>query len=267
MKSTIYNPDRSYWAAMTLFSLATLLFILLNSLPAYPDQYLKLWLSYLASDRPERKEMAVAELRQSSKTVLPQLLRMIHSGDTNLQAQAVLAFVAMNGHARPATPRLAQLLRHEATSLAAARALAGIGRSSLPVLTNALNSPVRYVRSNAARGIGLLGFDAHPAVPLLVRVLEDRDDNLRYFASRALGRIAAEPEQAVPALVTRINDPSREVRKMAILSLGKFHEQAKVAVPALRHKALRGVNQDVRNAAVFALNEIDPTWSAAENQN
>ncbi len=266
MKLESPTPDRDYWIAMCLFAFCTFMFIMANR-GTVNDNRLKVWLSWLASDRPERRELAASALRDASAAVVPQLVRMVQSCDTNLQAQALPAFTALGVHAWPAIPELEQLLRQEASSLPAARALAAVGRSSLPTLTEALASPVRFVRSNAARGIGLLHADGRPAVPLLVRVLNDRDDDLRYFASRALGHIAAEPEQAVPALVARMEDNSLEVRKMAIVSLGKFRGGATAAVPALRHKALWGVNQDIRNAAVFALKEIDPTASATSDMN
>lgn len=261
------HPDRDYWIAMGMFTVCTLFCIHLIHNVGYPESQFRFWLGYLTSDRPALRQLAVSEFRQESEALLPLLLHKIASADTNDQAQAVMVFAAMDGHARPAIPKLAKLLHHETSSLAVARALGGIGRSSLPVLTNALHSPVRFVRSNATRGIGLLHSDGRVAVPLLVKALEDRDDDLRYFASRALGHIAAEPEQAVPALVGRFDDPSLEVRRIAIVSLGKFHEHAKAAVPALRQKELWGANQEIRDAAAFALKEIDPTASASGSGN
>lgn len=261
MKLQSPHPDRDYWIAISLFAFCTFMFIMVNRGPDDGGHQLKFWLGNLTSADSGRREQAAAHLRQEGRTVLPHLLRMIESRDTNMQAQAVLAFAAMDGHARPAIPKLAKLLWNDTSSLAAARALAGIGRSALPALTNSLKSPVLYVRRNAARGIGLLRTDARSAVPQLVQVLEDVDDDLRYFSSRALGQIALEPEQAVPALVSRIQDKSLEVRKMAIVSLGKFRGEAKAAVPALRHKVLWSNHLEVRNAALLALKEIDPTGS------
>ena len=252
---------------MSIFAFSMFMFIMVNRGPDDGGHQLKFWLGYLASNNPERRELAGVHLRQESREVLSHLLRMIESRDTNVQAQAVLAFAAMDGHARPAIPKLAKLLWNDTSSLAAARALAAIGRSALPALTNSLASPVLYVRRNAARGIGLLRADARSAVPQLVQVLDDPDDDLRYFASRALGHIALEPEQAVPALVSRIQDKSLEVRKIAIVSLGKFRGEAKAAVPALRHKVLWSNHQDIRNAALLALKEIDPAESVPGAQN
>jgi|GEM_PF-2805252 HEAT repeat protein len=260
------HPDRDYWIVVSAFTAFALTLILLNRAEVN-DSRLRTWISCLASEQPDRRQQAVIALREESATVIPQILRMVRSGDPNQQAQAERAFAAMSSHARPAIPQLEKLLWNEKASLAAARSLAGIGRASLPTLTNALAAPVRYVRSNAARGIGLLHADARPAVPLLVNVLADKDEALRWAASRALGNIAAEPEQAVPALVTRLDDQSLEVRKMAIISLGKFRGEARTAVPALRHKVLWGMSQDIRNAAVFALKEIDPIASSTADMN
>ncbi len=251
------RSDRDYWIAMGLFALVTFVFIVAHREPAHHEYRLGFWLGYLTSDRPERREMAVSALRQMGDSALPHLLRMVEFGDTNLQAQAVLAFVAMDGRAQSATPQLEQLLRNEAASLPAARALAGIGRSSLPVLTNALASEVRYVRNNAARGLGLLHSDAQVAVPLLIHVLDDQDDDLRFFASRALGYIAERPDQTVPALVTRLVDSNLEVRKIAARSLAQFHARAKTAVPALL-KALASADDSFKETVAFALEEIDP---------
>lgn len=267
MKLESPHPDRDYWIAMGIFTLCTLCFIHINQETGYPDSQFKFWLGYLTSKRPELQQLAISEFRQESEAVIPLLVSKIESKDTNVQAQAVLVFNALDGHGRPAVPKLAMMLHQETSSLAAARALAGIGRSSLPVLTNALHSPVRFVRSNAARGICLLHSDGRVAVPLLVKVLDDYDDDLRYFASRALGHIAEVPEQAVPALLGRLDDRNLEVRRMAIVSLGKFHAQARSAVPALRQKALRGANQEIRQAAAFALKEVDPTAAITGSMN
>lgn len=242
---------------MCVFSMVALILIVTYGEPAHHGYRLRFWLGYLTSERPGRREMAVSALRQMGDSALPHLLRMVASGDTNLQAQAVLAFVAMDGHARSATRKLEQLLQNETASLPAARALAGIGRSSLPVLTNALASDVRYIRNNAARGLGLLHSDAQAAVPLLINVLEDEDDDLRFFASRALGYIAERPGQAVPALVTRLEDTNPEVRKIAARSLGLFHAQARPAVPALL-KALASDDESFKETIAFVLKEIDP---------
>ena len=242
---------------MCLFSMVALILIVTYREPTHHGMRLRFWLGYLTSERPGRREMAVSALRQMGNVALPHLLRMVESGDTNLQAQAVLAFAAMDGHARPASPQLEQLLWKEPTSLPAARALAGIGRSSLPALTNALASDVRYIRNNAARGLGLLHSDAQTAVPLLIHVLEDQDDDLRYFASRALGRIAAHPGETVPALVKRLEDSNSEVRTSAVRSLARFHTQAKPAVPALL-KALASADESFKATVTLALNEIDP---------
>ena len=267
MKAASTISDRNYWFAMSLLLVSGALFIFANRGPIDSDQRFTDLICSLSSDRPEVKEAATLALQESSISFVPRLLRMIRSGNGNLQAQAVLAFAAMGGHARSAVPQLAQFLRDPSSSQAAARSLAAIGRPALPALTNALNSPLRYVRGNAARGIGLLHSIGRPAIPILVQALEDDDDIVRYFVSRALGQIAEEPAQVVPALLSRLDDRSLDVRKMAILSLARFHENAMPALPALRNKALHGFNQNIRDAAVFALQAVEPTASGPEEMN
>jgi len=95
-------------------------------------------------------------------------------------------------------------------------------------------------------------------VPALVERLEsDTDNRVRASAANALGYIGKEPEVAVPALVKHLRDPDPTTRAQAVLALAKFGTEAKAALSVIRE--LEGdANQFVREAAVKALEEIDP---------
>ncbi|NLZ30458.1 MAG: HEAT repeat domain-containing protein [Methanomicrobiales archaeon] len=71
--------------------------------------------------------------------------------------------------------------------MAAAEALAAIGPTALPELTDALDDPSPRLRMWAAYTLGMLG-DAE-AVPALIRALDDSDPRVRRWATAALRRI------------------------------------------------------------------------------
>ena len=255
------KPDRDFFILLGIFSVGLCLAILVNREPAHQARPLSAWLRDLSADDAGKRDDAQKALRQMGVKVLPHLLARIEAADTNIQTRGILGFTALGSVAMPATQALAVLLSKNETSLPAARALAAIGPASIPVLTNSLSSPVRFVRTSGARGLGRMGRDARPAVPALVGALDDDDDDLRYFAARALGHIAEEPDLTVPALAARLEDRSVEVRKMAAHSLGQFRQRAQLAVPALL-QAMQGNDSGVKLTALFALKEIDPEAAA-----
>lgn len=251
------HADRDYLVTMAAFALAALAFVVANREPARDTKPLNAWLRELNSAEPYRRARAEAAVRQMGPRVVPALVVRLESSYTDDQARAILGFEALGDAGRPAIPSLTALLRAEATSLPAARALAAIGPATVPLLTNSLASSAGFIRSSAVRALGRMRTDGRLAVPALVSVLNDDDDDLRYFATRALGNLAADPEQAVPALVNRLEDRNVEVRKIAARSLGQFHGQARGAVPALR-KALNRDEEAVKLTAAYALREINP---------
>lgn len=251
------HSDRDYFLTMGIFSVAILAFVLANREPPRATRSLDAWLRDLSATEPFRRTSAEVALRQMGVRVVPALLARLESSDTNDQMRAVLAFAVLGDMARPAIPQLSELLQREGSTLLAARALAAIGPTGVPMLTNALAGPVGFIRSSSARALGRMSTNGRLAVPALIGALEDSDDDLRYFAARALGNLAVEPVQAVPALLTRLEDRSVEVRKIAARSLGQFRGLAKVAVPALL-KALNNDAVGVKLTAAWALREIDP---------
>jgi vesicle coat complex subunit len=88
--------------------------------------------------------------------------------------------------------------------------------------------------------------------------LESKDEGDRIRAARLLPGRTEEAARIVPALIEALHDKEGDVRRSAALGLGSFGEQAKEAVPALQHSALRDRDTRVREAAVKALNRIDP---------
>lgn len=236
---------------MGAFSVAILAFVFANREPAHESRPLNAWLRDLGADEPHRRTRAEAALRRMGVTVLPALLARLESSHTKDQARAVLGFAALGDQAHPALPQLIELLRNDATTLSAARALAAIGPAGVPLLTNALASPFRPVRTSCARALGRLRGDGRPAVPALVSVLNDDDDDLRYFATRALGNLAVEPVQAVPALMTRLEERAGVRGKACGLPLNATHPTSSGLGMRCRRLAVAPSEDGKQNAKGF----------------
>src|SRR5882724_1701436 len=75
---------------------------------------------------------------------------------------------------------------------------------------------------------------------------------------RTLGRpIHAQPELVVPALMRDFRSTDTLLRSLILTSLAQFEGKARESVPMVV-EALKDTDQNVSNAAAFALKEIDP---------
>jgi HEAT repeat protein len=108
------------------------------------------------------------------------------------------------------------------------------------------------VRDAAARGLGLIGRPAEPAVDALVRATHERGTARE--AARALGRIGRAPDRCVPVLIRVSKDPDVFTRVAAVEALGMFGRDAKDALPALN--GLLKESDAVRKAAADAIRRI-----------
>ena len=93
----------------------------------------------------------------------------------------------------------------------AARALARLGQSGLPVLTGALESTDPDIRHQAALGILRMGTSAYTAAPTMAEALKDPDRNVRGIMAMALGRLGPLAKPQMPALVKAQDDPDPAV--------------------------------------------------------
>ncbi|MDD5436422.1 MAG: HEAT repeat domain-containing protein, partial [Candidatus Omnitrophica bacterium] len=156
-------------------------------------------------------------------------------------------------------------------------AIVAMGRSAVPVLTEALKDSDKNIRENAAGILSRLKFMPEtesdkiayaiarhdwgrlveigsPAIPLLIKALKDQDSDIRQYAAETLGKIG--DKEALPALNEALKDEKDEVGVSIAIALGRIGD--KRAVPALI-KALfewSGVNHDYRHYISEALGRI-----------
>jgi HEAT repeat protein len=157
-----------------------------------------------------------------------------------------------------AVPELIQLLqaRDQKFRLAVRNAA-----SRLPVSyrTNVYQRiPVRHAgttRMLAARGLGLLGTNAVPAIPALAEAMQTTDNNsVRWFAAEALGRTGP---AAIDSLVTASTDARDPVRHAAVYALGVMKSNALPAYPAIERRFADEVEY-IRNSACHTAFGLGP---------
>lgn len=122
-------------------------------------------------------------------------------------------------------------------------------------LTEALKSPDRFVREDAARELERLGPEARAAIPALIEALNDEDIDVRRYAVSALGYIGQEANAAVPKLTGFLKDADPRIRSSAAYALGQMGLRAESAVPDLI-AALKDSDSRVRRDAVTSLGRI-----------
>ncbi|MFW6170684.1 MAG: HEAT repeat domain-containing protein [Planctomycetota bacterium] len=96
----------------------------------------------------------------------------------------------------------------------AAKWLANVAASdtALEGLVMGLNDPVKAVRLRAVDSLVAIG---KPSLPVLIEALESSDVQTRRYATLAVGKLGLLAAEAVPALRSRLSDPDKQVRELA----------------------------------------------------
>ncbi len=212
-------------------------------------------------------------LAQIGKPAVPHLIPLLEFDSSapfeyEMAFQAAMVLGDIGPDAKAAIPKLVPLLddhndRHvlagEYLSGAAAGALGGIGKASIPVLVEALKSDDWRTRCSTMWAFRLIGTDAGKAVPTLVSLLRDPHPCVRYATVCALGWIGQPAEQAIPDIIALLNDDEVDKEsypyrfgapnKAAIRVLAEIGDSA---VPYLK-KSLKSPDPLTRESAQAAL--------------
>jgi hypothetical protein len=145
-------------------------------------------------------------------------------------------FVILGTNAEPALPALSNLFFQGHADMPLAWAISGIGPKGIGLLTDALASPDRSLRDEAALALGLQGDRDRTAMPALVSCVKQGRGS--YSVLGAIGRIGGNPEIVVPALINVLQGPDKPPpgsleESMSIVILGIHRERARPAVPLL----------------------------------
>ena len=201
-------------------------------------------------DADERAMSACKAGRQGDVNAIPSLVAML--GD---DSKTKLIVCWSNGRWSPAL----QTFKHPSPGEQAAIALASMGRQTLGVLTQQLDSSNPVVRRNAAWAIGeltnMMPGERSGAVPQLINLLGDSDAWVRMAAARALGELR--DERALTRLIATLSDDNWRVRELAVWALSEMKDDR--AVTALCNVLLSDARVEVRRGAAEALGEIAST--------
>jgi predicted component of type VI protein secretion system len=169
----------------------------------------------------------------------------------------------------PGTPMLAGTLPAATAAKPAAEPRSGsqTGTSaetsdqSVPQLIRSLNAPDAAERRRAASTLHALGADAADAVPALRAALADTDQEVRMWSALTLINEKSYDKASIPVLVEVLQHPNPVLRQLACLSLGLLpYEGAEkeMVIPPLTETVRKDSDEEVRKAAVSALNIIAP---------
>jgi hypothetical protein len=180
------------------------------------------------------------------------------SDDPKKQLAAAEALAAMGKSAKPALPSLLKAIpicNDEQINALIQQSLEKIGKDAVPSLIHALKNKDENVRIVAARSLCTIGTDARPALAALTGALADSQSAVAEAAAKALANFGPEAKSAVPALLSA-SRRSVAAAEDTLLKLGKD------AVPGLI-EALGHRDADERDAAADLLGRIGPSAKAA----
>jgi HEAT repeat protein len=189
------------------------------------------------------------------------LLNSLKNQKPGVRRQAVKALGEENLEAPLALRHFGRSMEDEDTivRVSAVKAMEKIGAAAVPRLAEALASPCRRVRREAAWALGRLGPAAEPAVVPLMTALRDRDPKVAQAAAHTLGLIGPKASGAAEALVVVLADSNYLLCRMAAWALAQI---GAAAVPALI-QALTSPDMFVRCEAAWALAQIGRAASDA----
>jgi HEAT repeat protein len=166
--------------------------------PEYQGKPLSEWLKS-RNENGEFKAETAALLQHLGSHAIPPLLSQLEYRDPtfgldnyDVSFGAALALMQFRDKAKPALPRLAELMdcEHEGIALRAMIATLGMGRDAAPCLLKGLTNRFPVVRSEAANFLAQGGPELaearKQAVPYLVQSLNDPDESVRMSATNQL---------------------------------------------------------------------------------
>jgi HEAT repeat protein len=220
-----------------------------------PDLTLPVLLSSLETGDAVSRGAAIQALAaigtNQSAQVVPVLMKGLEDPDARVRFNAALALGRFKTAARPAAPRLIELLRDTKTrgGGALARALMEIiGVEAVLPISQAITNRPPPAQIRMIRMLADFGGDAEAALPALIELAQAEDGQVRLTAIDALGRIRRRPELVVPRLIERLAAEDYETQLAAATALGCFGSDAQPAVPVLLELVRKENASDSRGA-------------------
>ncbi len=175
----------------------------------------------------QRTIYALRALREGAREAVPELLRILESGEPRCRNAAAWCLASVGPRDARIISPLVSALEHAITEQGARHALQGVGEPARPALIATLQSDSRRGRLNAARVLATFE-DSGPALPVLLRALEGSNADDAKSALSGLGCMGSKAEPAIPKLIALLGH--RQLGQRASWTLGAIGAPA---VPAL----------------------------------
>ncbi|MGI9446233.1 MAG: sulfatase-like hydrolase/transferase [Pirellulales bacterium] len=132
------------------------------------------------------------------------------------------------------------------------------GPTSIPQLSDALESKDASVRYWAATGIGNIGTSAKNMLARVTQCLDDPSPSVRIAAARAVAKLGS-PEEALPVLEAELQSEHQWGRLAAAIVLDEMDDEARPALPSLKQALLNQPNKYIVRVTNRAINELENT--------
>jgi HEAT repeat protein len=131
-------------------------------------------------------------------------------------------------------------------------------KAAAPLLLAAMQNDVDYVRCIAAVALTRIGVEKEAAVSTLVDMVTRLDRFDREDAARGLFEVVGQVDVPTNALRERLADRDEDVRLWAVRALGAMGPRAREGTLDLVTLAEKDGSDAVREAAITALEKVDP---------
>lgn len=262
-----WRPMR--WVILCALTGAQLLVLGCQGDPGYAGRSSREWIAALDDSSVAVRVRATDALRNilrvkpNSPEVIRALIRALADTADAVRMPAGMALAAEGVRAEGAVPALHNALHdsaHAAVRWQAAMILGSLessaGRTSVPVLAEALSDSDPQVRAAAAEALGKIGAPSVAALPELRALVTDADVSVRRAAVEALPNVSRDTA-ALPPLTAALADSAAQVRRAAAFALGALGPLAAPATAPLT-RALSDSSSAVRAAGALALGQIGP---------
>jgi HEAT repeat protein len=199
-------------------------------------------------------------LEPFGKDTLPLLVKLFEEPDRDIRRIALTAAGILREKAWPAIESIAKLGEDEDILVieTAFKALAHIGRKTVPQVSGKLTHSNADVRENALRALEKLGTHAETAIAAICGLIKnDPVPFLKTLAIRILPAVTKSDTEAVEVLLdAAANGSHPDIRAAAATALGNFTVLIETIVPALKRQFDTDTSQTACNAAARALENL-----------
>jgi HEAT repeat protein len=199
--------------------------------------------------------------REGEKNTIAEGIKQLKDKDPDIRTRAFRKLRQSPPNEEASVAALVELLKERDSDIRdkAAIILAKTGRTTWPVLCQALGDRNWEVRQGAAWALGYIGPKARGKVPKLIQTLEkDEEEQVQLAAVDALGAIGG--KEAINALIKTLKgNGNKSVRWKAALVLGQQEYSAQVMAPLVETLAMKQTDIDDGNivsGAVWSLTDL-----------